>query len=79
VAAAAFGSLTPNTSAVTLITCLPLLYALARLPLHLAESLVLPKPQPAKWDGVERRKPRGPQTETSAPAADRPPPPTSGA
>lgn len=77
VAAAAFGSLTPNTSAITLITCLPFLYALARLPLHLAESLVLAKPAPAKWDGVERRKPRPPQPEASAPASNQTPPSTS--
>ena len=55
VAAALFGGLTPNTSAPALLATLPLLYALARVPLHFAETLVKP---PTKWDGSDRRKPR---------------------
>ena len=59
--AALFGGLTPNTSALALFATLPLLYVFAKLPLHLAETLVTPAPAPAKWDGVERRKPRPPE------------------
>jgi hypothetical protein len=55
ISAAAFGGLTPNTSALALLATLPLLYVLAKLPLHLAETLVTP---PSKWDGTDRRKPR---------------------
>lgn len=58
--AALFGGLTPNTSALALFTALPLLYVFARLPLHLAETLVSPTLGPAKWDGMDRRKPRPP-------------------
>jgi hypothetical protein len=54
-AAAAFGGFTPNTSALALLATLPLLYVVAKLPLHLAETLVAPPP---KWDGKDRRKPR---------------------
>lgn len=54
-AAAAFGGLTPNTSALALLAALPLLSVVAKLPLHLAETLVAPPP---KWDGQDRRKPR---------------------
>jgi hypothetical protein len=55
ISAALFGGLTPNTSALALLATLPLLYVLAKLPLHLAETLVsVPKP----WDGIDRRKPR---------------------
>ncbi|SDS06927.1 hypothetical protein [Opitutus sp. GAS368] len=53
--AAAFGGLTPNTSALALFATLPLLSVIARLPLHLAETLVA---TPPKWDGTDRRKPR---------------------
>ncbi len=56
--AALFGGLTPNTSALALFAALPLLYVFAKLPLHLAETLV--NPAPAKWDGIDRRKPRPP-------------------
>jgi hypothetical protein len=56
--AALFGGLTPNTSALALFATLPLLSVLAKLPLHLAETLVTPAP--AKWDGIDRRKPRPP-------------------
>jgi hypothetical protein len=59
--AALFGGLTPNTSALALFATLPLLYVLAKLPLHLAETLVNPAPAPAKWDGIDRRKPRPPE------------------
>lgn len=59
--AALFGGLTPNTSALALFTALPLLYVFAKLPLHLAETLVNPAPVPAKWDGIDRRKPRPPE------------------
>jgi hypothetical protein len=62
IAAALFSGFTPNTSAVALIACLPFLALLAKLPLHLAETLVSNKP--AKWDGVERRKPRAPLQQT---------------
>lgn len=55
VSAALFGGMTPNTSALALLATLPLLYVLAKLPLHLAETLVTP---PKKWDGIDRRKPR---------------------
>lgn len=58
-----FGGLTANTSALALFAGIPFLFLLAKLPLHLAESLVLAQPAasaPAKWDGVERRKPRPP-------------------
>jgi hypothetical protein len=55
VSAALFGGLTPNTSALALLATLPLLYVLAKLPLHLAETLVA---TPPKWDGSDRRKPR---------------------
>jgi hypothetical protein len=55
VSAAAFGGLTPNTSALALLVTLPLLYVLAKLPLHLAETLVA---TPPRWDGGDRRKPR---------------------
>jgi hypothetical protein len=54
-AAAALGGLTPNTSALTLLAALPLLSVIAKLPLHLAETLIAPPP---KWDGQDRRKPR---------------------
>jgi hypothetical protein len=59
VASAMFGGLTPNTSVVALLATLPLLYTLAKTPLHLAETLVT---QPKKWDGIDRRKPRPPET-----------------
>lgn len=60
--AAFFGSLTPNTSALALFAALPLLFVAAKLPLRYAESLVLATPaKAAKWDGVERRKPRPPE------------------
>jgi len=59
-AAALFGGLTPNTSAPALLAALPLLSLLAKLPLHLAETLVNSGPAPGKWDGIERRKPRPP-------------------
>lgn len=55
ISAAAFGGLTPNTSALALFATLPLLSVIARLPLHLAETLVA---SPPKWDGTDRRKPR---------------------
>lgn len=55
VSAALFGGLTPNTSALALLATLPVLYVLAKLPLHLAESLI---PAPRVWDGIDRRKPR---------------------
>lgn len=58
--AALFGGLTPNTSVLALFATLPLLYVFAKLPLHLAETLVNPAPAPAKWDGIDRRKPRPP-------------------
>lgn len=59
--AALFGGLTPNTSALALFATLPLLYVFAKLPLHLAETLVNPAPAPANWDGIDRRKPRPPE------------------
>jgi hypothetical protein len=61
VSAAFFGGLTPNTSALALFAMLPLLSVLAKLPLHLAETLVSRTPPPAKWDGIDRRKPRPPE------------------
>ncbi len=58
VSAALFGGLTPNTSALALFVSLPLLSMLAKLPLHLAETLVASPPPPRKWDGIDRRGPR---------------------
>ena len=58
IASALFGGFSPNTSALALITTLPLLSTLAKAPLHLAETLVT---QPKKWDGIDRRKPRPPE------------------
>lgn len=58
VSAALFGGLTPNTSALALFVSLPLLSLLAKLPLHLAETLVAPPPPPRKWDGIDRRQNR---------------------
>lgn len=67
---AIFGGLTPNTSALTLWAAIPLLFLLAKMPLHLAESLVLAAPPaPAKWDGIDRRKPRPPAPPANDPAA----------
>ncbi|WP_438480278.1 hypothetical protein [Oleiharenicola lentus] len=65
-AAALFSVFTPNTSALALIASLPFLFLLAKLPLHLAETLVA---KPAKWDGIERRKPRPPAPESPPPPA----------
>lgn len=59
-ASALFGGLTPNTSAIALLATLPFLSTLAQAPLHLAETLVS-QPQPKKWDGIDRRKPRPPE------------------
>ncbi len=61
VSAALFGGITPNTSALALFAALPLLSVLAQLPLHLAETLVNRTPPPARWDGIDRRKPRPPE------------------
>lgn len=58
-AAAFFGSFTPDTSALALLAFLPFLFLFAKLPLKLAEALLF-KPEPAKWDGVERRRNRAP-------------------
>jgi hypothetical protein len=61
ISAAFFGGRTANTSALALFATLPLLYVLAKLPLHLAETLALNRPAPpAKWDGIDRRKNRPP-------------------
>ena len=59
ISAAFFGGLTPNTSALAVFTALPYLFLAAQLPLRYAESLVH-APAPAKWDGIDRRKPRPP-------------------
>lgn len=64
-ASALFGGITPDTSAIALLATLPFLSMLARVPLHLAETLV--NRTPPKWDGVERRKPRPPPTNTVPP------------
>jgi hypothetical protein len=61
VASALLGGFTANTSALALFATLPFLSVLARLPLHLAETLVTPAPAPRKWDGIDRRKPRPPE------------------
>jgi hypothetical protein len=62
VSAAIFGGLTPNTSALALFTALPFLFLAAKLPLRYAESLVhVAPPQSARWDGIDRRKPRPPE------------------
>ena len=67
VSAAIFGGLTPNTSALALFTTLPFLFLAAQLPLRYAESLVHVTPKPAKWDGIDRRKPRPAPGETTPP------------
>ena len=61
IASALFGGFTANTSALAMFCTLPLLSVIARLPLHLAETLVTPAPVPRKWDGIDRRKPRPPE------------------
>jgi hypothetical protein len=66
-AAAIFGGLTPDTSAVALLVSLPFLSLLAKLPLHLAETLVNRGNTRAPWDGIDRRKPRPPSTTTVPP------------
>jgi hypothetical protein len=60
VAAALLGGFTTNTSAVAFCAAVPFLYLLAQMPLQLGESLMLKTPISVKWDGIERRKPRGP-------------------
>ncbi len=65
--AAVFGGLTPNTSALALLATLPLLFVLAKVPLHLAETLVTKAATRAPWDGIDRRKPRPPSTNTIPP------------
>jgi len=64
-AAAIFGGLTPDTSALALLGALPFLSTLAKLPLHLAETLATKSP--GKWDGIDRRKPRPPPNSTVPP------------
>ena len=64
-AAAFLGGLTPDTSALALLTTLPFLSELAKLPLHLAETLATKSP--SRWDGIDRRKPRPPSTNTVPP------------
>jgi hypothetical protein len=59
-AAALFGGFTGNTSAVAFCAAIPFLYLFALMPLQLAESLMLKTPVSVQWDGIERRKPRGP-------------------
>jgi hypothetical protein len=59
IASAMFGGFSPNTSAIALLASLPLLALLAKTPLHLAETFLT---QPKKWDGIDRRKPRPPET-----------------
>jgi len=58
ISAAVFGGLTPNTSALAFLATLPLLFVLAKLPLHLAETLVRKDKTAAPWDGIDRRAPR---------------------
>jgi len=67
VSAAVFGGLTPNTSALAVVASLPLLFVLAKVPLHLAETLVTKVATRAPWDGLDRRKPRPPSTNTIPP------------
>jgi hypothetical protein len=62
--AAIFGGVTPNTSALALFVTLPLLFVLAKVPLHLAETLVTKAATRAPWDGIDRRKPRPPEGTT---------------
>jgi hypothetical protein len=63
IAAAFFGGITPNTSALAVFAGAPLLYLAARTPLRLLEEMQF-KPKP--WDGVERRRaPRPPASATS--------------
>ncbi len=64
-AAAFFGALTPDTSALALLATLPFLSELAKLPLHLAETLATRSP--ARWDGIDRRRPRPPPNSTVPP------------
>ncbi len=67
ISAAVLGGLTPNTSVLALLAALPLLFVLAKLPLHLAETLVTRVATRAPWDGLDRRKPRPPSTNTIPP------------
>jgi hypothetical protein len=55
-AAAIFGGLTPDTSAVALLAALPWLSLQAKIPLHFAETLIVKRP--GHWDGIDRRKSR---------------------
>jgi hypothetical protein len=55
--AALCGAFTVNTSALAVLGGAPLLYLAAKAPLRLSEDLLF-KPKP--WDGIERRKNRGP-------------------
>lgn len=55
-AAAIFGGITPDTSAVALLAALPWLSLQAKIPLHFAETLIARNP--SQWDGVDRRKSR---------------------
>jgi hypothetical protein len=64
-ASAIFGGLTPDTSALALLTALPFLSLLAKIPLHLAETLA--SRSPGNWDGTDRRKPRPPPASTVPP------------
>jgi hypothetical protein len=66
-AAAFFGGLTSDTSALALLAALPFLSTLAKLPLHLAETLVTKSSTRAPWDGIDRRKPRPQPTNTVPP------------
>ena len=67
VSAALFGGFTPNTSTLALLATLPLLYVLGKVPLHFAETLAQKSKTTAPWDGIDRRKPRPPATNTSPP------------
>ena len=64
-AAVIFGGFTPDTSALALLAALPFLSTLAKFPLHLAETLATKSS--TGWDGIDRRKPRPPTTNTVPP------------
>lgn len=70
IVSALLGGFTANTSALAMLCTLPFLSVIARLPLHLAETLVTPAPAPRKWDGVDRRKARPPEPGKTIPPVD---------
>jgi hypothetical protein len=64
-AAAIFGGISPDTSAVALLASLPWLSLQAKIPLHFAETLIAKNS--GNWDGVDRRKARPTPSNTVPP------------